>query len=396
MEKVLIFIPYQDSDNFLSDGILTREFAMLYIFWSTGYKKIVNIKKPRTLLDKKRFKINSNFFPVGTVESIVKDVLFESENIQYLPKFNLNQLINRRGWWCKGYDKTIQYLDLIESAEYLVYSNNPFAVNLLKSLNEKGCRIYFDIMDNFAIHPSLNVKERRVALNGYKAILKFADCISANSDQTCTFMKKYTKKDILLIKNGVFDKNEVLSVLDINEIQTIRKKKASFKTCAGYIGKLGLRLDEDLIDNISKNCPETLFVFVGGYLKGQINKKLIKLFENRKNILHIGAIPSAYVYPILNEFDILIIPHSVGKNENGGDPLKLYQYMTREKPVITTRILGVDEFEDTICISNELKDWISFINNDYLYYHKGGKTDFTWDSRVLPLLYKLGIKENNT
>ena len=54
-EKVLIFIPYQDTDNFYSDGILTREYAILYLLWSNGYKKIINIKKPRTWLDKKRY-----------------------------------------------------------------------------------------------------------------------------------------------------------------------------------------------------------------------------------------------------------------------------------------------------------------------------------------------------
>ena len=37
-EKVLVFIPYQDSDNFYSDGIMTREYAMLYLLWNAGYK----------------------------------------------------------------------------------------------------------------------------------------------------------------------------------------------------------------------------------------------------------------------------------------------------------------------------------------------------------------------
>ena len=36
----------------------------------------------------------------------------------------------------------------------------------------------------------------------------------------------------------------------------------------------------------------------------------------------------------LIKFDILSIPHSVGKKENGGDPLKLYQYLTRKKYII--------------------------------------------------------------
>ena len=54
-EKTLIFIPYQDTDNFYSDGIMTREYAMLYMLYQAGYKKVINVKKPRTFLDKKNY-----------------------------------------------------------------------------------------------------------------------------------------------------------------------------------------------------------------------------------------------------------------------------------------------------------------------------------------------------
>lgn len=92
-EKTLIFIPYQDSDNYYSDGIMTREFAMLYLLWNLGYKKIINIKKPRTALDRKQYNINESFFPEGTIEKNVKSILDQSTTIQHLPIFNANQII---------------------------------------------------------------------------------------------------------------------------------------------------------------------------------------------------------------------------------------------------------------------------------------------------------------
>lgn len=361
-EKVLIFIPYQDTDNFYSDGILTREYAILYLLWSNGYKKIINIKKPRTWLDKKRYFIHDEYYPEGTIEAVVKSILDESETIQYVSPISCNQIINRRCWWNDGYKKVENKINIDKNNEYLVYSDNPYAANLLDYLSQKNCKIFFDVMDNFAIHPSLNKHEHKVALENYTEIFKFADCISANSQQTCEFMKKYTNKQIILAKNGVFKDNAAKDSLSIDEVKIIREKKKKYRISVGYIGKLGLRLDAELIDKVSSKCKDTLFVFVGGYLKGQINEQLINIFESRENVLHLDAVPSAYVYPILDEFDILSIPHSVGKNENGGDPLKLYQYLTRKKPIITTSILGVDEFKDEIMISDSYCEWIDFIN----------------------------------
>lgn len=391
-DKVLIFVPYQDSDNFFSDGILTREFSMLYLFWGSGYQKVINVKKPRTILDKKQYKICEEFYPEGTVELEVKRILDISETIQYRPFMNIGQIVDRRGWWNTGYAETIKLFHFDEDMEYLVYSNNPFAVELLLYLKEGGCRIYFDIMDNFAIHPSLRKSEREKALLGYKRIFEFVDCLSANSAQTCEYMSNYTDKYIHLIKNGVFKNNECYGCSNIPQIKEIRNKKKNYSKCVGYIGKLGLRVDAELVDAVSNKCPNVLFVFVGNYLKGQVNKKLLELFANRDNVLHLDGVPSAYVYTILNEFNILSIPHSVGKNENGGDPLKLYQYLTRNKPIISTPILGVDELSSSIKITNNVEEWIYFINESADQYLDIELSKFTWESRVLPIMKELEIK----
>lgn len=361
-EKILIFIPYQDTDNFYSDGIMTREYAMLYLLWEAGYKTVINVKKPRTWLDKKRYQIHNEYYPDGTKEALIKKILDESKTIQYLPMFNFHQILKRRGWWNEGYEKTISKIEIENDMEYLVYSDNPYAVELLAYLSKNGCKIFFDIMDNFAIHPSLNDKEHSVALEGYKRIFGFSNYIAANSQQTCDYMQKYSDKSIILVKNGVFANNEAKDSLSLAEVKLIRSKKANYRLCVGYIGKLGLRLDADLIDSISNACKDVLFVFVGGYLKGQINEKLIKIFDMRDNVLHLDSVPSAYVYPILDEFDVLMIPHAVGKSENGGDPLKLYQYLTRKKTIITTPILGVDEFKESLVISSNTSEWIEVMN----------------------------------
>ena len=91
----------------------------------------------------------------------------------------------------------------------------------------------------------------------------------------------------------------------------------------------------------------------------------------------------------MNEFDVLSIPHSVGKNENGGDPLKLYQYLTRRKPIITTPILGVAEFDKYIEISNSVERWVEFINKTSYSTEFAKVDDFTWEQRLQPIFKRI-------
>ncbi len=162
------------------------------------------------------------------------------------------------------------------------------------------------------------------------------------------------------------------------------------KPIIGYVldilENFGLRLDENLINTISKECPDILFVFVGDYLKGQINNELIKIFDSRKNVLHIKGVPSSYVYPILDEFDILSIPHSVGKNENGGDPLKLYQYLTRKKPIISTPILGMEEFKNYVTIEKDENKWVDYLKKTSQEPANYNKKNIYWESRMKTIL----------
>lgn len=384
--STLIFIPYQDTDNFYEDGILTREFAMLFMLHKMGFTEIINIKKPRTFLDKRRYSVNSTYYPEGTVEGTVKKICDDALTIQYLPFISVQQIIKRRRWWPQGYKKTISLLDSNIPESAIVYSDNPFAEPLLRYLkDEKSCYLYFDVMDNFAIHPSLNKEEHEVALKNYKAIMTYADSVSANSEQTCKFIHDKTGRDITLVKNGVFLHNEIQKDIYLAGIEEVRNAKKRFTKCVGYIGKLGLRLDENLIEEITSECSDILFVFVGPFLKGQINPRLQSIISEKNNVMHIDGIPSAYVYSMLNEFDLLMIPHSVGKGENGGDPLKLYQYLTRNKPIITTNILGVSEFKDYIKISNNVEDWIEFLEQDSHKIVSVEQDSFIWETRFKPI-----------
>ncbi|WP_264739734.1 hypothetical protein [Cytobacillus firmus] len=385
--KSLIFIPYHDIYDYDNSGIMTREYAMLLLFLESGIKDLYCIGKPRTLLDAKYYH-EKNIYPELSYEYFLKQQINESKKLRYFTYLNSDVFLKKRSWWPDGYNMLIKKLEKekIDFENTILYSNNPFAYGLIEYFHKKGATIIFDMMDNFYEHPSLNEQERNTALKGYSLITKIATFFSCNSIAIKQFCKTSFNMDPILIKNGVFPPR-LLKGLEIPQYTTFLNEKKKYKRTVGYIGKLGLRIDEKLIAKLSKQCPDTLFVFIGPHLKDQKNKQLMNVLNSQKNILYLGPVSSVYIYSFLTNFDVLSIPHAVGERENGGDPLKLYQYLNTKKPIITTAILGVDEFKDSIKITNEHKEWIKYINNEeYKFSNYTTPEGIYWKIRAKDLI----------
>lgn len=389
--SILVYIPYHDVYDFYEHGIMTREYSLLKLITNhTNFDKVILINKPRTKLDKKKMK--NNFFPVNSIEEEVSETLKKSTQIQHYTHFDFEQLFLKRGWWKKGYKQTIKHIEnnSFKDEKIVVYSNNPFASDLILDFKSKGATIIFDMMDNFATHPSLNKTEKKIAYECYSKVSRISDFFSCNSEE----VKKYCEKNFSvsphLIKNGVFSPAtiEIKDISVLEKLNKIKLFKKDYKSTFGYIGKIGKRIDEELVEQITKECNEHGFVFIGPFLKDQKNKKLTEVLNTKENVIHIDAISSSYIYNFLSVFDGLIIPHAVGGNENGGDPLKLYQYLNTKKPIITTPILGVEEFSEEIAILNDNLSWIEYINNQYLSTSQYDiPSSISWANRAKFMLY---------
>ncbi len=389
--KNLIFIPYQDIYDFTNSEILTREYSILNFFIEQNIENYYFISKPRTALDKKKMK--NTIFPEESIEFKVLEKIKISKKIRYETVITLKLFSRKRGWWIDGYRKTIELLtnENIDYKNSVVYCNNPFAIDLLRELKEQGAIIYFDMMDNLSVHPSLNEFEQETSKKLYEQAFEISDFKSCNSKEIQLFCEEEFEEQVILIKNGVFPAtiNIKNKTREVNEKYTyIKQLSSQYKQLVGYVGKLGLRLDDNLIKTVANKNPDSLFVFIGPHLKGQKNNKLIDVFDECDNVISVGSIPSCYIYDFLELFDILTIPHAVGEYENGGDPLKLYQYLNSKKPIITTNIAGVDEFKDYIEISNDPIIWNSFLQKN----KSKEKADYQppksiyWSERLEPLL----------
>lgn len=386
----LIFIPFQDEPCFLNNGILTREYAMLKLIKDAGYEPRFVINKPRTILDHKEVSSNERLFPLGSIEHEIKQAIDAAQSIFPFRELSLSQITMKRGWWVDGYLKALDFLPG-NLSDYLVYSNTPFSWKLIEHLKQRGATILFDSMDNMAIYPHFWMKERAAAHEGYSKLLEIANFSCANSQRTVDYFKSEFDVDVELIKNGVFQPR-LMDSLTIDLYDEIAKIKQKYRHTVGFIGKFGFRIDHTLIDELANKAPDLLFVLIGPELDGQCSE-INKIVTGHSNILKYPGVPSAYLYKLMSAFDSLMIPYSVGENENSGDPLKLYQYLLANKPIACTPIREVAEFSDYILISDNSDKWLEFFDNpDQFVCRKHAIDSILWSSRAASLIHF--IKEN--
>jgi len=98
---------------------------------------------------------------------------------------------------------------------------------------------------------------------------------------------------------------------------------------------------------VLKQISNVKFLIVGdGVMKDRLIKMVKKLnFEN--SFIFTGSIPYKEISKYVNASDVCVAPFIRGRNEKMGlSPLKIYEYLACGKPVVCSRIPGLELIED--------------------------------------------------
>jgi glycosyltransferase involved in cell wall biosynthesis len=98
---------------------------------------------------------------------------------------------------------------------------------------------------------------------------------------------------------------------------------------------------------ILEQCPQARFLIVGD---GQLREELIELAKQigvSDKVMFTGMVPYQKVPLYINASDLCVVPATRQRNERtGASPLKLCEYMACEKPVIASRVDGLEIVEE--------------------------------------------------
>jgi hypothetical protein len=194
-----------------------------------------------------------------------------------------------------------------------------------------------DIVDDVTIRASN--QEKIILENEYLKVLPDSDWIIT----TGASLRRYeslVKKEIEVFPNGV----------NFTDFCVVEENKKNVKLTIGYVGSINKTLDVDLLEYSIKKLPGVDFLFYGFYDKH--GKSSIKRLKTLNNFYYLGELNYKYVPKFIKSCDILINPKKNNYSTQGNDSLKVYQYLSTGKPIVSTSIHPAPIFSKHMLIAD--------------------------------------------
>ncbi|HWN80840.1 MAG TPA: glycosyltransferase [Candidatus Udaeobacter sp.] len=154
----------------------------------------------------------------------------------------------------------------------------------------------------------------------------------------------------------------------------------------GYAGYINAhRVDADLVRELARRHPDWTVLFLG-----LIQLEFDRHFQDLPNVRFHPLVPHEQLADYLAIFDVCLIPHLDNAHTAGNNPLKLYDYLTTGKPIVSTRIAGETGFEDVVTVAADREAFIRAveaavatpISMTEAAAHRSRAAAHTWEARA--------------
>lgn len=127
----------------------------------------------------------------------------------------------------------------------------------------------------------------------------------------------------------------------------------------GYVGVLREWVDLTPVYRAIKNLEDVKLLIVGEEGMLQKNMEMIRRYGLEDKVIFAGTVPYTKVPEYISAMDVCLIPFKRNAVSQNAVPLKLFEYMACEKPVISTKLKGVMEVVgDTILYADTVNEYV--------------------------------------
>lgn len=328
----------------------------------------------------------SDFYDVTVVHFCSKRYLFgtsdaltvNKKNLDLLPAFRIPFYQNNAVYVLnKAYMKIYFKMLLKKYDPDFIWITFPQLYDYIPS--NTRCKIIYDCMDEatgFDFQDSFKSK----ILELEEKLVNDASIVFTSSNYLFkTLDKNYQCNDKLVLVRNAFDGKIIDNKGIINKVQE------NFKI--GYVGTISQLIDFEKIRITLDEIKNIEYHFIGPYmLEKELKHDKIKFY---------GTINHGELYDYVKNFDCLIMPFKLNELVKSVDPVKLYEYINYNKPILSIYYDELDYFSQFIYFYSDTQELISLlkkmIKNQFVTkYSDDERVKFleanSWDVRVSEII----------
>ncbi len=349
----------------LIDNALNSGFDRILIWRSSFGWNVPLFQRPQHIslnLSKKRCLV---FYEVTSMTDDVKAIEKLSDNL-YLVNFNNKKIT----------ELLLSRTDSSDKPKYLQFYSTDWTMKLsyVKEFISKGYKLLYEYIDD--INPQLaGTKELPVNIKD-----KY-DFAMTDTDNVYVVVTADLLRDDVVNKRG--DKNLAFSTngVDYDFFKDLSKPiefEAEFseiisgsKTTVGYYGAMAKWVDYDLIKAINDTNEYSVVLFGIRYDDSLDASGILSL----PNVHFLGSKDYKVLKYYASKIDVLTIPFVINDITKATSPLKLFEYMALEKPIVTTAMNECMKYETPMIAHSheqfiELLDKAKQLSSDTAYIAK--------------------------
>ncbi|MDF9406956.1 MAG: putative teichuronic acid biosynthesis glycosyltransferase TuaH [Pelotomaculum sp. PtaB.Bin013] len=209
--------------------------------------------------------------------------------------------------------------------------------------------LIFHILDDSFAFPEIKNNPRVLAGNKsfYQYMMANSSAVIAVSPELAGKYSALYHRDVHIIKNGVnvehFRRNEFTPVPEMAGIH---------QPVLMYTGSFNSWVDLKLLIKLADDRPGYSLVLIGHYYEGSTDANLWQVLLSKANVYWLQSKPYATLPAYMQHAAALLLPRTKDEHSLASDPLKLYEYLSTGKPVISTALPAVGDFREYVYVSD--------------------------------------------